>query len=105
MSKDNSQIESLAHWKAEATHVIDEWESVYETFGSPGTLGRSKAANLRDYIQTLLDDRQRFSDALRETVPTLTLPSDGALVETTEGWLLVLPGRQYGCSTTDVERR
>lgn len=40
---DLDEFDRLTVWKAEALEVLAEWEQVYESLGSPGPLGASKA--------------------------------------------------------------
>ncbi len=42
--------DTLKHWKQEGMLVLGEWESVWDSAGSPGTLGQSKAAAVREFI-------------------------------------------------------
>lgn len=50
----------LERWKAEATAVLDQWETVWEAAGKPGPLGRSKALNVVDELVRLRDDNTRL---------------------------------------------
>lgn len=54
----NRTIERLLAWKAEAMTVLAEWEKVWELAGRPGPLGRSKAANIGDFIDDLVRSRR-----------------------------------------------
>ena len=37
------ELERLRAWKADAMHVLAQWERVWEAAGCPGPLGGSKA--------------------------------------------------------------
>lgn len=41
---DETELQNLRRWKAEATEVLAGWERVWIALGSPGPLGASKAA-------------------------------------------------------------
>ena len=47
------EIEELRRWKAEATRVLSEWDDAWEAAGSPGPLGASKAAAVRELLRKL----------------------------------------------------
>lgn len=47
------EIEELRRWKAEATHVLSQWDDVWQAAGSPGPLGSSKAAAVKDLLDRL----------------------------------------------------
>lgn len=50
------EVQALRRWKAEATTVIEQWESVWESAGSPGALGQFKADALGDYLVDLQEE-------------------------------------------------
>lgn len=58
--------EELRGWKDSALHVLGQWEAVYEALGSPGPLGRSKAANALDEVDCLLAAARNAPDPLPE---------------------------------------
>jgi hypothetical protein len=53
------EIEELRRWKAEAIHVLSQWDDVWQAAGSPGPLGTSKAAAVRDLLDRLRERAER----------------------------------------------
>lgn len=48
-----AENERLREWRASALTVLDQWDRVHETLGSPGPLGGSKALNSLAKIERL----------------------------------------------------
>lgn len=53
------EIEALRRWKAEATHVLSQWDDVWQAAGSPGPLGTSNAAAVRGVLDRLREKAER----------------------------------------------
>lgn len=59
-----AEIERLRAWKADATAVIEQWETVFDMVTSHSTiLGRSKAAIVADEIERLRGEMERLQAA------------------------------------------
>lgn len=54
------EMESLRDWKQSAMDVLGEWEQVWESLGSPGRLGRSKAQNSKAEVESMRADAERW---------------------------------------------
>jgi hypothetical protein len=53
-------IERLLQWRAEAIHVLNEWEDTWADIGRPGPLGHTKAAGVLAEFRRITDDNTRL---------------------------------------------
>ena len=64
-----NDIDRLERWKAEATAVINQWESMWERLGRPGQLGQHKSDAVVELVSRLTRPAASHADADRAVIP------------------------------------